>query len=89
VLVSGGIGTLGRQVIKMLRRRERYSQSLSRRPGGGEERVQVGLTTGTGLTEAVEGVASGKIRVLSLARAGSPMSSTRQTTWPQLLRREV
>jgi uncharacterized protein YbjT (DUF2867 family) len=59
VLVAGGTGALGRQLVKMLRDCERCSQSLSQRPGGGKYWVQVDLTTAAGLAEAVEGVTVG------------------------------
>lgn len=53
-LVTGGSGVLGRHVVKLLRERGDEVRVLSRRPGGG---THVGdLASGTGLTDAMEGV---------------------------------
>lgn len=53
VLVTGGTGTLGSHVVKLLRGRGHEVRVLSRRQGGG---THVGdLTTGEGVAEAVQG----------------------------------
>jgi uncharacterized protein YbjT (DUF2867 family) len=56
VLVTGGSGVLGRQVVARLRERGAEVRVLSRRAGGEPGRVQGDLETGAGLAEAVTGV---------------------------------
>lgn len=60
VLVTGGTGMLGRRVVAELRRRGYAVRVLSRHPATddapGVERVVGDLTTGAGLTAAVDGV---------------------------------
>lgn len=56
VLVVGGTGALGRQIVPMLREQGHEVRVLSRRPGAG---THVGdLTTGEGVAAAVDGVDS-------------------------------
>jgi uncharacterized protein YbjT (DUF2867 family) len=56
VLVTGGTGVLGRQVVARLRERGADVRVLSRRPGDEPGRVMGNLETGEGLAEAVAGV---------------------------------
>lgn len=59
ILVTGGTGTLGRQVLPLLRRTGHEVRVLSRHDhaaGDGVEYVAVDLLTGTGLDEALRGV---------------------------------
>lgn len=59
VLVTGGTGMLGREVVAELVRRGRAVRVLSRRPGPsvpGVERVVGDLTTGEGVDDALAGV---------------------------------
>lgn len=56
VLVTGGAGLLGREVVTRLRDRGATVRVLSRRPPAGPEYVQGDLETGTGIAEAVAGV---------------------------------
>jgi uncharacterized protein YbjT (DUF2867 family) len=62
VLVTGGTGMLGREVVAELRRRGRAVRLLSRRPATddapGVERVVGDLTTGAGLDTALDGAAA-------------------------------
>lgn len=57
VLVTGGTGHLGREVVRVLRPTHRV-RVLTRRPSTGEaeEQVRGDLATGEGLTEALDGV---------------------------------
>lgn len=54
VLVTGGTGTLGSAVVRLLRERGHDPLIASRRPGIG--RVVVDFATGFGIADAVEGV---------------------------------
>jgi uncharacterized protein YbjT (DUF2867 family) len=56
VLVTGGTGVLGREVVARLRDRGAQLRVLSRKPSGEPERVQGDLETGEGLAEALAGV---------------------------------
>ncbi|MCH6468483.1 SDR family oxidoreductase [Sinomonas terrae] len=59
VLVTGGTGTLGRQVVARLREVGQPVRVLSRRAGGaddGDEHVSGDLATGVGIEAAVDGV---------------------------------
>lgn len=56
VLVTGATGTLGRDLVPLLRDRGWGARVMSRRPGAG--RVVADLTTGVGLPAAVEGVSA-------------------------------
>lgn len=56
VLVTGGTGTLGRPTVAALRAHDHDVTVLSRRPG--EDRVVGNLSTGEGLAEALDGVAT-------------------------------
>jgi uncharacterized protein YbjT (DUF2867 family) len=54
ILVTGGSGTLGRQLVPMLREHADDVRVLSRRPGGGSHVAD--LVTARGLADAVAGV---------------------------------
>src|ERR1700730_197102 len=56
VLVTGGTGALGREVVDKLRDSRHRVRVLSRRPGEGEDWVQGDLVTGAGLEVAVKDV---------------------------------
>jgi len=56
VLVTGGTGALGRQVVKQLRAAGSRALVLSRRAGEGDDWRRGDLATGEGLAEAVAGV---------------------------------
>ena len=53
VLVTGGTGALGRDVVKHLREAGHRARVLSRKPGTGDDWVQGDLATGAGLEMAV------------------------------------
>ena len=58
ILLTGGTGTLGRQVVPLLRQAGSKVRVLSRRPGEAEagiERVTGDLATGEGIDAAVQG----------------------------------
>ena len=56
VLVTGGTGVVGRQVVKALRATGHRAVVLSRQPGSGDDWRQGDLATGAGLAEAVDGI---------------------------------
>src|SRR6266446_750538 len=56
VLVTGGTGTLGRHVIKLLRRSGHRARIFSREPRGHVDAVQGDLKTGAGLAKALSGM---------------------------------
>lgn len=56
VLVTGGTGALGRDVVKQLRDAGHSARVLSRKAGSGPDWVQGDLSTGAGLEEAVRGM---------------------------------
>ena len=56
VLVTGGTGTLGRDVVMLLRRSGHRARILSRNPRGHVDAVQGDLKTGAGLTKALAGM---------------------------------
>jgi uncharacterized protein YbjT (DUF2867 family) len=56
VLVTGGTGTLGRHVVRLLRDSGHRARILSRNPRGHVDTVQGDLTTGAGLVKAVAGM---------------------------------
>jgi uncharacterized protein YbjT (DUF2867 family) len=56
VLVTGGTGALGRQVVMQLRQAGHRARILSRNPRGHVESVQGDLATGAGLLKAVSGM---------------------------------
>ena len=56
ILVTGGTGALGRDVVDQLRRDGHRVRILSRKPGAGEDWVQGDLATGAGLELAVKGI---------------------------------
>lgn len=53
VLVTGGTGTLGRHVVRLLRESGHRARIFSRRPRGHVDAVQGDLKTGAGLDKAV------------------------------------
>src|SRR5882762_8917665 len=56
VLVTGGTGTLGRHVVRLLRNSGHRARILSRNPRGHVDAVKGDLTTGAGLIKAVSGM---------------------------------
>ena len=56
VLVTGGTGTLGRDVVMLLRQSGHRARILSREPRGHVDAVQGDLKTGAGLTKALAGM---------------------------------
>ncbi len=56
ILVTGGTGVLGREVVKGLRDAGHRALVLSRTPGTGDDWVQGDLATGVGLNRAVIGM---------------------------------
>src|SRR5438445_2033117 len=56
VLVTGGTGALGREVVTQLRAKGHRARILSRKPGAGADWVQGDLVTGAGLELAVKDV---------------------------------
>ncbi|HEY8633755.1 MAG TPA: NAD(P)H-binding protein [Candidatus Dormibacteraeota bacterium] len=56
VLVTGGTGTLGREVVKQLRAKGHTARVMSRKPGSGDDWVQGDLVTGVGLDRALIGM---------------------------------
>jgi len=56
VLVTGGTGVLGRQVVSLLRASGHRARIFSRNPKGHDDAVQGDLITGVGLAKAVVGM---------------------------------
>lgn len=56
ILVTGGTGALGRNVVKLLIDSGHHVRILSRRPGTGDDWIQGDLATGAGLEAAVTGI---------------------------------
>ena len=56
VLVTGGTGTLGRQVVTRLRAEGHRARILSRNPRGHVDAIEGDLATGAGMAKAVAGV---------------------------------
>jgi uncharacterized protein YbjT (DUF2867 family) len=56
VLVTGGTGTLGRHVVRLLRNSGHRARILSRSPRGHVDAVQGDLATGAGLIKALAGM---------------------------------
>jgi uncharacterized protein YbjT (DUF2867 family) len=56
ILVTGGTGALGREVVKRLRESGNHARVLSRKPGAGEDWAQGDVATGAGLNEALIGI---------------------------------
>lgn len=56
VLVTGGTGALGHEVIRRMRESGHRPRILSRRPGADDDWVQSDLVTGLGLEQAVHGI---------------------------------
>jgi uncharacterized protein YbjT (DUF2867 family) len=71
VLVTGGTGVAGREVVRALRAGGHRAIVMSRRKGTGHEWRRGNLATGEGLAEAVAGVAA-------IVHAGSATTDLRQ-----------
>ena len=56
VLVTGGTGVLGREVVKQLRAAGHRARVLSRQPGTGDDWAQGDVATGDGLNRALTGM---------------------------------
>jgi uncharacterized protein YbjT (DUF2867 family) len=56
VLVTGGTGVLGRQVVRLLRASGHRARIFSRNPKGHDDAVEGDLITGVGLAKAVVGM---------------------------------
>jgi uncharacterized protein YbjT (DUF2867 family) len=56
ILVTGGTGTLGRELVKQLRESGHRARVMSRKPGAGDDWVQADLVTGVGLDRALIGM---------------------------------
>lgn len=56
VLVTGGTGALGREVVEQLKQAGHHVRIYSRKPKDGGDWVQGDLVTGAGLEEAVRGI---------------------------------
>jgi uncharacterized protein YbjT (DUF2867 family) len=56
ILVTGGTGALGRNVVKLLIDSGHHVRTLSRRPGTGDDWIRGNLATGAGLEAAVTGI---------------------------------
>jgi uncharacterized protein YbjT (DUF2867 family) len=56
VLVTGGTGTLGREVVRQLRDAGHTARVMSRKAGSGDDWVQGDLVTGVGLDRALIGM---------------------------------
>jgi len=56
ILVTGGTGALGREVVKRLRQSGHRARVLSRKPGSGADWAQGDIATGAGLNQALMGM---------------------------------
>ena len=56
ILVTGGTGVLGREVVARLRESGHRARVLSRKPGTGDDWAQGDVATGAGLNEALIGI---------------------------------
>ncbi|HJY58732.1 MAG TPA: NAD-dependent epimerase/dehydratase family protein [Streptosporangiaceae bacterium] len=81
ILVTGGTGTLGQQVVARLRAAGRDVRILSRRTGDGL--VTGDLATGQGLAAAVQHV--GTIVHCASNRKGDAQATLGRRTWPDFL----
>ena len=75
VLVTGGTGTLGRHVVRLLRDSGHRARILSRNPRGHDDAVQGDLTTGAGLIKALAGMDA----VIHAASATTQLTKLRVT----------
>jgi uncharacterized protein YbjT (DUF2867 family) len=75
VLVTGGTGTLGRHVVRLLRDSGHRARILSRNPRGHVDAVQGDLITGAGLAKAVAGMDA----VIHAATASAQVTKLRTT----------
>jgi uncharacterized protein YbjT (DUF2867 family) len=75
ILVTGGTGTLGRHVVRLLRNSGHRARILSRNPRGHVDGVQGDLTTGAGLIKALAGMDA----VIHAASATTQLTKLRAT----------
>ena len=75
VLVTGGTGTLGRHVVRLLRDSGHRARILSRNPRGHVDAIQGDLITGAGLAKAVAGMDA----IIHAATAGGQPMRLRAT----------
>jgi uncharacterized protein YbjT (DUF2867 family) len=75
VLVTGGTGTLGRHVVRLLRNSGHRARILSRNPRGHVDAVQGDLTTGAGLIKALSGMDA----IIHAASATTQLTKLRAT----------
>jgi uncharacterized protein YbjT (DUF2867 family) len=72
VLVTGGTGTLGHHVVKLLRQSGHRARIFSRHPRGHVHAVQGDLRTGAGITSALEGM---EVIVHAASATRSPLAA--------------
>jgi uncharacterized protein YbjT (DUF2867 family) len=75
VLVTGGTGTLGRHLVRLLRDSGHRARILSRNPRGHVDAVQGDLTTGAGLIKALSGMDA----IIHAASATTQLTKLRAT----------
>jgi uncharacterized protein YbjT (DUF2867 family) len=75
ILVTGGTGTLGRHVVRLLRNAGHRARILSRNPRGHVDAVQGDLATGAGLIKALSGMDS----IIHAASATTQLTKLRET----------
>jgi uncharacterized protein YbjT (DUF2867 family) len=75
ILVTGGTGTLGRHVVRLLRNAGHRARILSRNPRGHVDAVQGDLATGVGLIKALSGMDA----IIHAASATTQLTKLRQT----------
>src|SRR6266566_4230968 len=92
VLVTGGTGALGRDLVVALRSAGHRARVMSRRPGTGADWAQGNLATGKGLDAAVADMdavvhagtaAAQPWRVRPSARTSSTSSTSRSWAWKE------
>jgi len=72
VLVTGGTGTLGHHVVRLLRQSGHRARILSRRPRGHVDAVQGDLRTGAGIADALAGM---EVIVHAASATRSPLAA--------------
>ena len=75
ILVTGGTGTLGRHVVRLLRNAGHRARILSRNPRGHVDAVQGNLATGAGLIKALSGMDA----IIHAASATTQLTKLRET----------